>query len=254
MTSIKKNRPYALSIAGFDPSAGAGVLADVKCFEQHEVYGFGICSALTVQTDSDFIKNDWLDAGHIIDQLAPLLAKFPVTACKVGLIKDTAVLLEVITYLKLQVPTLKIVVDPVLKASSGYEFHDWKDSLAILAPILKQIDLITPNYPEMLNMGGKAEVHATAKAWATLCPVLLKGGHIAENTGTDYLFEQCMIHELKPGVPKIHQKHGSGCVLSASATAYLAKGFTLLNACTQAKRYIEHFLNSNNTLLGYHKL
>lgn len=72
--------------------------------------------------------------------------------------------------------------------------------------------------------------------------------------GTDYLFEQGIVHELKPSAPKIHQKHGSGCVLSASATAYLAKGSTLLNACTQAKQYIEHFLNSNNTLLGYHKL
>lgn len=254
MTSSKKNRPYVLSIAGFDPSAGAGVLADVKCFEQHEVYGFGICSALTVQTDNDFIKNDWLDAGQIIDQLAPLLAKFPITACKIGLIKDSVVLLEVITYLKLHAPTLIIVVDPVLKASSGYEFHDWKNGLGILSPILRQIDLITPNYPEMLNMGGKAEVHATANTWAAHCPVLLKGGHIADNIGTDYLFEQGIVHELKPGLPKIYQKHGSGCVLSASTTAYLAKGSTLLNACTQAKQYIEHFLNSNNTLLGYHKL
>lgn len=253
MTNVK-NRAYVLSIAGFDPSAGAGVLADVKCFEQHEVYGFGICTALTVQTDSDFIKNDWLNAGQIIDQLAPLLVKFPITACKIGLIKDTAVLLEVIAYLKLQVPTLKIVVDPVLKASSGYEFHDWKDSLAILSPILKKIDLITPNYPEMLDMGGKTEVHATANAWAVHCPVLLKGGHLKDNMGIDYLFEHGIIHELQPGVPEIHQKHGSGCVLSASVTAYLAKGFTLLNACTYAKQYIEHFLNSNNTLLGYHKL
>ncbi|TKC59034.1 hydroxymethylpyrimidine/phosphomethylpyrimidine kinase [Pedobacter hiemivivus] len=254
MTTTKKNRPYVLSIAGFDPSAGAGVLSDVKCFEQHEVYGFGICSALTVQTDSDFITNDWLDAAQIIDQLAPLLLKFPIAACKIGLIKDSAVLLEVINYLKFHAPSLKIVVDPVLKASSGYEFHDWKDSLEILAPILKQIDLITPNFPEMLSMGGKAGVHATAKAWATHCPVLLKGGHLEDNMGTDYLFELDIIHELKPNTPKIHQKHGSGCVLSASATAYLAKGFTLLNACTQAKQYIEHFLNSNNTLLGYHKL
>src|SRR5690349_11279118 len=124
MTTTRKNRLYVLSIAGFDPSAGAGVLADVKCFEQHEVYGFGICSALTVQTDSDFIKNDWLDAAQIINQLAPLLAKFPIAACKIGLIKDRVVLLEVIAYLKLHIPSLKIVVDPVLKASSGYEFHD----------------------------------------------------------------------------------------------------------------------------------
>ncbi|WEK17488.1 MAG: hydroxymethylpyrimidine/phosphomethylpyrimidine kinase [Candidatus Pedobacter colombiensis] len=254
MTSIKESRPYILSLAGFDPSAGAGVLADVKCFEQHEVYGFGVCTALTVQTDSDFIKNDWLDATQIIDQLAPLLTKFPVTACKIGLIKDIPVLLEVMAYIKLYAPTMKIVLDPVLKASSGYGFHDWEDSLKMLSPALSQIDLITPNYPEMLSMGGKAEVHAAATTWATHCPVLLKGGHQQANMGTDYLFEYDIVHELKPGVSEIQQKHGSGCVLSASVTAYLAKGFTLLNACTLAKQYIEQFLNSNNTLLGYHKL
>jgi hydroxymethylpyrimidine/phosphomethylpyrimidine kinase len=70
---MSDHRPYVISIAGFDPSAGAGVLSDLKCFEAHRVYGFGICSALTIQTDSDFLKNDWLSDTQIIDQLHPLL-------------------------------------------------------------------------------------------------------------------------------------------------------------------------------------
>jgi hydroxymethylpyrimidine/phosphomethylpyrimidine kinase len=254
MNSISLERPYVMSIAGFDPTAGAGLLADVKCFEQHEVYGFGICSALTIQTDHDFLKNDWLNAEQIIDQMRPLLHRFEISAVKIGLIKSITVLLEVIANLKKYAPNIRIVMDPVLKASAGYEFHDWEDGLNKLRPVLKQIDLITPNYPEMLSLGAKTEAFETAKGWAAYCPVLLKGGHLETNIGTDYLFEHGQVHELKPEVAHIHQKHGSGCVLSAAITAKLALGLSLSDACIQAKKYVEQFLNSNNTLLGYHKL
>lgn len=254
MKTISAERPYVMSIAGFDPTAGAGLLADVKCFEQHGVYGFGICSALTIQTDHAFLKNDWLNAQQIIDQMTPLLHRFEISAVKIGLIKSITVLLEVIANLKKYAPNIRIVMDPVLKASAGYEFHDWEDGLRQLRPVLKQIDLITPNYPEMLSLGGKTEVFETATAWAAYCPVLLKGGHSATDVGTDYLFEHSQVHQLKPDVTHIHQKHGSGCVLSAAITAKLAQGLSLSEACIQAKKYAEQFLNSNNTLLGYHNL
>ncbi|WP_316819015.1 hydroxymethylpyrimidine/phosphomethylpyrimidine kinase [Pedobacter nyackensis] len=247
-------RPYVMSIAGFDPTAGAGILADIKCFEQNETYGFGICSALTVQTDSEFLKNSWLSVTEIIDQMAPLLYRFKVAAVKIGLIKDIAVLLEVIAYLKKHQTTIKIVLDPVLKASAGYAFHDWDAGLKHLLPVLKQINLITPNYPEMLSMGGQEEVFTAAGSWSAYCPVLLKGGHMKTHIGTDYLFENKKMVELKPSVTKVYQKHGSGCVLSAAITATLAKNHTLLDACKHAKKYTEQFLNSNESLLGHHKL
>ncbi|WP_316811593.1 bifunctional hydroxymethylpyrimidine kinase/phosphomethylpyrimidine kinase [Pedobacter heparinus] len=248
----QRNRPYAMSIAGFDPSAGAGLLADIKCFEQHQIYGFGVCSALTVQTDSHFLKNQWLDAEQIIDQLAVLLLKFDIKACKIGLIKNSRILLEVVSYLRQHAPDIQIILDPVLKASAGYAFHDWENSLKKLEPVLRQLDLITPNYPEMRSMGAQNEVLLTAKRWAAYCPVLLKGGHQHENKGWDYLFEGADRHELRPEVDSIYQKHGSGCVLSAAITAQLAKGESLLDACLSAKKYTEKFLNSNKSLLGYH--
>lgn len=249
------NRPYAISIAGFDPSAGAGVLADVKCFEQHHVYGFGICSALTVQTDSEFLNNNWLDSVQIIAQLEPLMAKFQVSACKIGLIKDVFVLHEVVSFLKVKKSGIKIIVDPVLKASSGYEFHDWTNGIEILSPVLKQIDLITPNYNEMLSLGsGALDASHTAILWAKYCPVLLKGGHNIVSQGIDYLYQQNNISKFSTGVDQIHQKHGSGCVLSAAIAANMALGISLKQACSNAKLYVEKFLNSNNTLLGYHSL
>lgn len=251
---MQTTRPYVISIAGFDPSAGAGLLADIKCFEQHEVYGFGVCSALTVQTDNEFLSNEWQTAQQIIDQAAPLLKKFKVLACKIGLIQNLEVLQEVLDFLKMQVRDLKIVLDPVIKASAGYGFHGWQDSLTRLIPVLAQLDLITPNYTEMEILAGNLGVHVAANAWSAHCAVLLKGGHAPFNPGTDYLFELGGYRKLKPLVNHIEQKHGSGCVLSAAITARLAHGYSLTEACSLAKVYIEHFLNSNTSLLGYHKL
>lgn len=251
---MQQIRPYVMSLAGFDPSAGAGILADIKCFEHLQVYGFGVCTALTVQTDNEFLNSDWLDATRIIDQAAPLLHKFSVSACKIGLIQNLEVLLEVLAFLRLKSPEIKIVLDPVLRASAGYTFHDWGHGLLKLVPVLKQLDLITPNYLEMQTLAGPANLHTAAREWTACCPVLLKGGHSEKNTGTDYLFEGNELHELKPGVSSVYQKHGSGCVLSAAITAQLARGLSLYNACAAAKKYIEQFLNSNPSLLGYHQL
>lgn len=249
---MSANRPYVISIAGFDPSAGAGILADVKCFEQHQVYGFGVCTALTVQSDTDFLKNEWLDAGQVIAQLEPLIQKFPVKAVKIGLIKDLESLQEVTSYLKTINPAIKIVLDPVLKATAGYKFHEWGDEPENFKNLLKQLNLITPNEPEMQELGGSLETNEICRSWATYCPVLLKGGHREINTGTDLLFVGDALHFLKPGTTEIHQKHGSGCVLSAAITANLALGFSLQESCRLAKLYIEQFLNSNTSLLGYH--
>jgi len=243
-------RPYVMSIAGFDPSGGAGILADVKCFEQHRVYGFGVCSALTVQTDDQFISCEWLSSTQIIAQLEPLFAKFRISACKIGLIKDVEVLMEVLSFIRAQHEAVNIVLDPVLKASAGFPFHQW--NLVQLGSVLRHIDLITPNYSEMLSMGAAGSAEETAGHWAAYCPVLLKGGHNAAAMGTDLLFENARVLELKPGIVLDQQKHGSGCVLSAAITANLALGHNLRDACKYGKIYIEDFLNSNNTFLGYH--
>lgn len=248
-------RPFVICIAGFDPSGGAGILADVKCFEQHGVYGFGVCSAMTVQTDTDCFACEWRSSEQIIAELVPLLDKFEITVCKIGLIQNTEVLLEVIQYLKYRRPEIKIVLDPVLKASSGFDFQHPVNGMDQLIPVLQQLSLICPNYTELDRMGtADNRPEDTARQWAAYCPVLLKGGHNAAEPGTDYLYTGAGIHQLKPGTAHVFEKHGSGCVLSSAITARLALGYSLEEACRLSKQYIEHFLNSNPTLLGYHSL
>jgi hydroxymethylpyrimidine/phosphomethylpyrimidine kinase len=86
------------------------------------------------------------------------------------------------------------------------------------------------------------------------CSVLLKGGHRPDEVGTDTLYEPAGHTVIEAGVEKVFPKHGSGCVLSAAITARLAQGQTLQQACRDAKKYIESFLNSNQSLLGYHAI
>ena len=94
---MKSNRPYCLSIAGFDPTAGAGVLADIKTFETLDVYGMGIITSNTLQTDTLFIHVDWIDIETIKKQLKTLLNTYDFKTMKIGLIKDFNTLFQIIT-------------------------------------------------------------------------------------------------------------------------------------------------------------
>jgi hydroxymethylpyrimidine/phosphomethylpyrimidine kinase len=248
---MQATRPYVLTIAGFDPSGGAGVLADCKTLEQHAVYGFGVCTAWTVQTDDSFLNIHWLSAEQIIEQLQPLMNKFMISACKIGIIDSPETLLDVIAFLKDSIPSIQIVWDPVLKASAGYDFHA-VDTFHSLDAILAAVTLITPNYNELQQLQAITGDALIKDERARYCSVLLKGGHRPDALGTDTLYEPTGQTIMEAGAEKVFPKHGSGCVLSAAITARLALGQTLPEACRGAKQYVESFLNSNQSLLGYH--
>lgn len=245
------SRPYALTIAGFDPSAGAGVLADVKTLEASEVYGLAACTALTVQTDVAFERVSWVPLADIKDQVRLLLGRFKVGFVKVGLFENLSLLLELLQWLKAQNPQVQVVWDPVLKATAGYEFHG-RPNPQLLQAICQELALITPNWPEALRLCPADTAETAAETLAAWCPVLLKGGHATEALATDVLLAAGQRHAF--GAPRLPHgaKHGSGCVLSAAVLARLALGQNLAEACRAGKAYTTAFLASNNTLLGYH--
>lgn len=246
-------RPYVLTIAGFDPSAGAGVLADVKALEANGVYGLAACTALTVQNDVAFERVSWVGLTDIQDQISTLLSRFSVGFIKIGLIESLPVLLELMQWLKAHNPTVQLIWDPVLKATAGYEFHQRPDA-GLLQAICRELALLTPNRPEALRLLPAASPEAAAEALAAWCPVLLKGGHADGDFATDVLLTPDTRYTLaSPRLPH-GEKHGSGCVLSAAILARLALGNDLPEACRQGKAYTAAFLGSNDSRLGYHYL
>lgn len=251
---MSDSKPTVLSIAGFDPSAGAGVLADVKTFEACGVYGMGVVSAITYQNDLDFDNVEWLSISQIIGQMEVLQKRFAFDYIKIGLIENLEVLNQLISYLKSSNTESKIIYDPILKASAGFEFYKNQDQ-KLLEDICSRLYLITPNIPEALELGTHIEAEKNAKYLSKFCNVYLKGGHHIEKKGVDLLFTTEEKEVIFPTTAdNVSPKHGSGCVLSSAITANLAKGLPLEQACWEAKKYITAFLESNDTLLGYHTI
>ena len=247
-------RPYVLSIAGFDPSGGAGVLADVKTFEANKVYGFGVVSALTFQNDSEFEKVEWLPLEKIIEQIAVLQKRFQFEYIKIGLIENLEVLNQLILNLKSNISNPKIIWDPILKATAGFDFHN-EINKKLLEEICKNIFLITPNMEEIRILMNENDELKAAQDLSSFCNVFLKGGHNENDLGRDFLFTTEGKEFSFRAKQKVEVgKHGSGCVLSSAIIANLARGYKLHRACLRAKQYTAEFLNSNKNLLGYHKI
>lgn len=248
---MTKPRPYVLSIAGYDPCGGAGVLADIKTFEQTGVYGFAVTTCITYQNDKKFDGVHWLSKKKIKNQLYPILDSYKIQYVKIGLIENLEVLSEIIELLLGYNNNIKIVWDPIISASAGFTFHK-KLSRKYLQHIFQAIDIITPNWKEVQVLTGEEDVVKGAEQLATYCNVYLKGGHNIEIPATDMLWLNKKIDILHPKEISELDKHGTGCVLSSALTAYLALGNPMHKSCELAKEYTFQFLISNETNLGYH--
>ena len=243
-----QERPYVISIAGFDPSGGAGLLSDCKTFEQSKVIGLGVCTALTLQTASQCLSLEWRPLDEVIKATQVLMENYPVSAVKIGIVKDAEFLDEIIKTVKINNSEVKIVWDPVLKSTSEFNFFDL-ETLPELKTVVNQLSLITPNYNEYSVLKENNLLPDTNK-----CSLLIKGGHRKDHLGTDVLVEngkETLLVATEDNTIYF-PKHGSGCVLSSAITAELAKDEVMESACRNGKLYIEKFLKSNSSLLGTH--
>src|SRR6187431_1237109 len=118
---MSKNRPIVLTIAGFDPSGGAGVLADIKTFEQHKVYGFAINTANTIQTENEFHKIEWATIDFVLESITTLLGNYAVNAVKIGIVPSLDYLSKIVFCLKYHSSNIKIIWDPILKSSTEFD-------------------------------------------------------------------------------------------------------------------------------------
>ncbi|MCH8318135.1 MAG: hydroxymethylpyrimidine/phosphomethylpyrimidine kinase [Bacteroidetes bacterium] len=251
---MSATRPYVLSIAGFDPSGGAGLLADIKTFEAHNVQGLGVCSALTFQNEREFLDTKWVDPGEILMQIDALFKLYRINWAKIGLIENLDILSRIIDHLKSYNSGINIIWDPILKATAGFVFHD-KIPKEKLFEICKKIYLITPNIPEIMKLLPGVKQEAGADILSKYCKVLIKGGHRKNGFSTDTLYHTNHNNEIfETKRIKENTKHGTGCVHSSALLANLANGKKLERSCLDAKMYIEQFLMSNNSMLGYHKI
>lgn len=246
-------RPFVLSIAGFDPSSGAGITADLKTFEATGSYGLGACTALTFQHEERYTGNRWTSPEDLRRQCDLLFSRHRPAYLKIGLIESFEQLDRLTAYLITACPGVKIIWDPICKASAGFVFHTARFETS--ESVLKRIYLITPNSEEITRLFGNGVSVAELQTICRKCQVniLWKGGHDSGTYSADRLITPESVHIFQV-IRSPYTKHGTGCVLSAAITSFLAQGYSLPQACNKAQLYVASFIDSNDSLLGYHTM
>ena len=245
-----KKRPYILSIAGFDPSGGAGIVADCKTFEALNCQGLSVITANTIQTDTKFVDCLWVDVPVIKNQIQVLFERFDIGVVKIGIVENWLVMQELVAFLISLKAEVKIVLDPVIRATTNFDFQkDFDDDT--FQKVLDGIYMITPNYDEIQSLFPAKSIEDTIGLIQEKTNLFLKGGHNQSAKGKDYLYAQGgNVYPMNPKYSKVYPKHGSGCVLSSAIASNLALGFPLLKSCFRAKRFTEKYLASSKDLLG----
>lgn len=251
--SSASKTPVAFTIAGSDPSGGAGLQADLKTFSAFGVYGCAAVTALTAQNTRG-VSGVWpVPAGSVAAQIASVLDDVPVGSIKLGMLFNRAVIAEVAAELR-GCPDIPIVCDPVMVATSGDRLLNDDAVATLVAELLPLAAIITPNTAEAAVLLGSAaarnesDLSSQAAALLDLGPraVLLKGGHLPGDEATDLFVwrEDGRIRELRLSAPRIptQNTHGTGCTLAAAIAAGLAAGHSPQDAVRTAKNFLQNAL------------
>ena len=246
------NVPVVLTIAGSDPSGGAGIQADLKTFTVLGVYGAAVITALTAQSTQGVAGVQGVPADFVTLQIATLANDMAIAAVKTGMLNDAATVRAVaaaISRHKLH----PLIVDPVMVATSGDALLEEDAIAAVRDELLPLADLLTPNLPEAARLLGmpvaadEAQMSAQAQALLDLgCKaVVLKGGHAEGPEAVDIFLERGG-QPSRLVLPRVATRntHGTGCAFSAAVAAYLALGEPLATAVTAAKRFVHAALEA----------
>ena len=234
----------ALSIAGSDPSGGAGIQADLKTFHQFGVYGEAALTALTAQNTTGVTGVHVVPAGFVRQQLEALAADLPPHALKTGMLADAEIALTVAECIR-SFGWTPLVVDPVMIATSGDRLLSVDAERVIRDKLLPLATLVTPNLDEAALLTGLEvrDVAQMERAGQILldsgaAAVLMKGGHLEGEEITDLLVTSQGLRRFSHPRVKTTSTHGTGCTLSAAITAGLALGKGLERAVEEGLSYV----------------
>lgn len=234
----------ALTIAGSDSGGGAGIQTDLKTFAALGVYGTSVITALTAQNTKGVHGIHAVPADFITCQLEAVLSDIPVQAAKTGMLGEVAAILAVTAALtQYRIPNL--VLDPVMVAESGHRLLKADAVDALRTKLLPLALVVTPNLAEAEVLLGRTiatvdEMVSAAQDIHKMGPrhVLIKGGHLQGTEMVDVFFDGKAIFRFSEKKLDTIHTHGTGCTYAAAITAYLAKGYTPLDAVSRAKRFI----------------
>ncbi len=234
----------ALTIAGSDPSGGAGIQADLKTFAAFGVYGVSAITAITVQNTLGVEAIAPLSADLVSAQIESLAGDLDIHAIKIGMLATSAIVEAVAAAItSLDLPL--VVLDPVLLSSSGERLLDEDGVSALRAEMLARARVVTPNIPEAEALSGlritsSDAAREAARRIQAMGPraVIITGGHAPGNAIVDLLLDDDEFHEFKAERVDSRNTHGTGCTYASAIAAGLALGHSLADAASAAQRYV----------------
>jgi len=239
----------ALTIAGSDPSGGAGIQADLKTFHQFGVYGEAVITLLTVQNTVRVSRVEVMASSLVLEQLEAVLEDIPPGAAKTGALGSA----EIVTAVARAAASFSfpLLVDPVMISKHGRPLLPETAIRAMREQLLPRAALVTPNVPEAEALTGIA-IGCLDDMRRAACriremgarAVLVKGGHLAGDA-TDVLFDGVAWSEFSAPRLATRHTHGTGCTYSAAITAGLALGAPLATAVARARRFIQEAIRTN---------
>jgi hydroxymethylpyrimidine/phosphomethylpyrimidine kinase len=236
--------PSVLSIAGSDPSGGAGIQADLKTFAALGVYGMAAITALTAQNTVAVTGVHEVPPDFIAQQIDAVFADIVPDSVKTGMLGSAAVV-RVVAEKARQHSFRNLVVDPVMVAKSGDRLLREDAAKAVREELIPFAFVVTPNLPEAAEIVGfdvatLDDMREAARAIHALGArnVVVKGGHLAGDVVTDLLYDGETFHDFSG--PRVNTKntHGTGCTFASAIACYLAKDATILDAVCEARAYL----------------
>lgn len=246
--------PTVLTIAGTDPSGGAGISADLKTFSALGAFGTVVVTAVVTQNTRGVAAIHQLDGATVAGQLRNLLDDVHVDAVKIGMLGTAEVTRAVAEVLR-ERQLGPVVLDPVMVATSGHRLLPAEAVAALRDELVPLADLITPNIPEAADLLGVPEATSVCdmdrqvRALAELTHgVLLKGGHLDGPDSTDLLLVDGRITELDAPRVATRNTHGTGCTLSSAIAALRPQRDSWVDAVREAKTYLTGALRAADDL------
>jgi hydroxymethylpyrimidine/phosphomethylpyrimidine kinase len=237
-------QPVCLTIAGLDPSGGAGVVADIKTFAAFGCFGAAAIASVTFQNTTGVFGAENMWAKTVRQQLEPVFDDYDVGAVKTGMLPTKEIIETVAEIIQERMPKY-FVVDPVVRSTSGFDLIN-DAALAVLCEMLFPLaTIVTPNLPEAERITGTEITDAESLRFAAdkirsmgATNLLIKGGHSAGRRAIDTLFYEGGVHEFDSEFIKTTSTHGTGCTLATAIAANLALGKELYASIRSAKDYV----------------
>lgn len=234
--------PVALTIAGSDPSGGAGLQADLKTFHRHGVYGASVVTLLTVQNTRTVSGIEFVDPAFVTAQIDAVVSDIPPQAAKTGALGNAGIIAAVAACAAGF--AFPLVVDPVMVSKHGMPLMADDAIDAFVRLLLPHASIVTPNLAEAARLAGlevrdAASMERAARAIASMGPrhVLVKGGHL-EHGATDLLYSGGVVRTFEGTRIASTSTHGTGCTLAAAITARLARGDAVPAAVEGARAFV----------------